>query len=421
MLIVLITIAFLASAFFSMSEIVYTVVDRIKVRVWAKAGSPAAVKTKKMVRNPDNFLVPILVGNNIANVAYATFFAYLVAGMEWNISGIQLTLFETVLLVIFAEMIPKLSGRKFSDSLALKLIYPFWIISKILSPATYIVGRLSTKIMKIIGIQNGRSAWVMISRSDIAGIVSQAVMTETVKKRDARIIKKVLYLEQMKIKEIMLHRKNIIAVDINSPVYKLKKMVMLTSFSKIIIYENGLDNIAGVVFVRDLLGEVKEIREVVRPALFIPENTSVLALFKTFKKEKASICVVIDEFGGCVGIVTMHDILELIVGKVDDPHDSKGSDRGIIYRPERRIFIINGSADPEELYGMIKSITGREQAILAKEYETVNGYLINRLKRIPVQGEKVFLDGMEYKIVKAKKNFIETVILKLPGTEAENK
>jgi CBS domain containing-hemolysin-like protein len=415
MLIFLIAAALLFSAFFSMSEIIYTVADRIKIRVWAKAGSSSAVKTKKMIKNPDNFLIPVLVGNNIANVAYATFFAYLAANMNWKTSAIQITLYETVILVIFAEMIPKIVGRKFSDQLALKIVYPFSFIKALLSPATYFVGRLSVRIMKMINIPQDKSGWVMISKSDIDFIVNQAVMTETVKKRDAQIIRKVMHLEQMKIKEIMLHRKNIIAVDINSPVYKLKKMVMLTSFSKIIIYENDLDNISGVVFVKDLLNEIRDIREIVRPALFIPENMSILSLFKTFKKEKASICIAIDEFGGCVGLVTMHDILELIVGRVDDPHDTKCSDRGIIYRPDRKIFIINGTADPEELYRMLKSITGQDRKKPGSENETINGYIINKLKRIPVQGEKFVLDGLEYKIVKAKKNFVETIIIKLPA------
>ncbi|GEM_PF-1421306 len=415
MLIFLITAAFLFSAFFSMSEIVYTVADRIKIRVWAKAGSAPALKAKKLIKNPDSFLIPILVGNNIANVAYATFFAYLAASLNWRSSGIQITFYETIILVIFAEMIPKVLGKKFSDKIALKIIYPFIFIKTLLAPVTYLVGRLSVRIMKMIKMKSGKSGWVMISKSDIGYIVDQAVRSETVKKRDAHIIRKVLGLEQMKVREIMLHRRSMISVDIKSPLYKLRKMVMLTSFSKIIVYENDLDNIVGVAFVNDLLKEdVKEIKDIVRPALFVHENTSILSLFKTFKKERSSICVVIDEFGGCLGLVTMHDILELIVGKVDDPHDSAGSDRGIIYRPEIRTFIVAGTAGPEELYRMIGSITGKNMRKLRSQNETVNGYIINSIKRIPEQGETVTLDGLEYRIVKARKNFIETIIIKLP-------
>ncbi|MDY0017155.1 MAG: hemolysin family protein [Candidatus Delongbacteria bacterium] len=415
MLIFLITAAFLFSAFFSMSEIVYTVADRIKIRVWAKAGSAPALKAKKLIKNPDSFLIPILVGNNIANVAYATFFAYLAASMNWRSSGIQITFYETIILVIFAEMIPKVLGKKFSDRIALKIIYPFIFIKTLLAPVTYLVGRMSVRIMKMIKMQSGKSGWVMISKGDIDFIVNQAVKSETVKKKDARIIRKVLNLEQMKVREIMLHRRSIIAVDINSPVYKLRKMVILTSFSKIIVYENDLDNITGVAFARDLLKEgVKEVKDIVRPALFIPENTSILSLFKMLKKEKSSIGVIIDEFGGCLGIVTMHDILELIVGKVDDSHESTEPGRGIIYRPEIRTLIIAGTADPEELYRMIGSITGKDMRKPKYRNETVNGYVINSIKRIPEQGETVVLDGLDFRIMKAKKNFIETLIIKLP-------
>lgn len=415
MLIFLITAAFLFSAFFSMSEIVYTVVDRIKIRVWAKAGSAPALKAKRLIKNPDSFLIPILVGNNIANVAYATFFAYLAASLNWRSSSIQITFYETILLVIFAEMIPKVLGKKFSDKLAFKIVYPFVFIKTLLAPVSYLVGRVSVRIMKMIKMESGKSGWVMISKGDIDFIVNQAVKSETVKKKDARIIRKVLNLEQMKVREIMLHRRSIIAVDINSPVYKLRKMVILTSFSKIIVYENDLDNITGVAFARDLLKEgVKEVKDIVRPALFIPENTSILSLFKMLKKEKSSIGVIIDEFGGCLGIVTMHDILELIVGKVDDSHESTEPGRGIIYRPEIRTLIIAGTADPEELYRMIGSITGKDMRKPKYRNETVNGYVINSIKRIPEQGETVVLDGLDFRIMKAKKNFIETLIIKLP-------
>jgi len=218
-------------------------------------------------------------------------------------------------------------------------------------------------------------------------------------------------LDEKKVREIMLHRKNIISVELNSPVYRLKKMVMLTSFSKIIVYENDLDNIVGAAFVKDLIKDPQEIKDIVRPVLFIPENTSVLSLFKTLKKEKATIAVAIDEFGGCIGLVTMHDILELIVGKVDDPHDRKTSDRGIIYRPESGSFIVAGSADLEELDGMIRSITGDEKEFFGDKNGTVNGFIINHLQRIPEQGETFEVRKLKFKIVKARKNFVETIII----------
>ncbi|MBU4485610.1 MAG: hemolysin family protein [Candidatus Delongbacteria bacterium] len=414
MLILLITVAFIFSAFFSFSETVFTVVDRLMIRVWSKTGLNSAVRTKKLIKNPDNFLIPILVGNNIANVAYATFFTYLFADMKWKFSHFQSTIFITIILVIFAEILPKIFGKKYANKLSLKLIYPFFVIKIILSPISFIVGKISRRIMKSMKIPLNKSNWILISKSDIDLIVKEAVKAEAVNKKDAEIIKRILNLEQKKIKEIMLHRKSIIAVDINSPIYKLKKMVMLTSFSKIIIYENDLDNIKGVVFVNDLLKETKEITDIVRPVIFVRESSSVLTVFKILKKEKATICIAIDEFGGCVGLVTMHDILELIVGRVDDPHDSLLSDMGIIYRREQKILILNGSADLEELDKMIGSIIGKEKRIFGDRNETINGFIINHLKRIPEQGEILEIENLVFKIVKAKRNYIETIIIQLP-------
>ena len=413
MLILLVVIAFLFSAFFSMSEIIYTVSDRIKIRVWSKSGAVSAKKVKRLIKNPDNYLIPVLIGNNIANVAYATFFTYLVAEMNWRISHYETTIYLTLFLVMFAEIIPKIVAQTYADKLSIRIIYPFMLIKSIISPIAFFVKILSRQIMKFMNMPSDKNSWVTITKGDIALMVDEAAKRKTVKRKDAVIIKKLLNMGHKKIKEIMLHRKNIVGVDINNSLYRLKKIAVLTSFSKIVVYENDLDNIKGVVFVRDLLNGAKEIRDIIRPVVFVRETNSVLSLFKTFKKEKASIGVAIDEFGGCVGLVTMHDILEMIVGKVDDPHDSIPSDRGIIYRPERNILIVDGSADPEELNRMINSIIGEEKKLFGTENETINGYIINSIKRIPKQGEIINLAGHEIKIVKARKNYVETVIIKL--------
>ena len=411
MLITLVIAAFILSFFFSMSEIVYTVADRIKIRVLSKSGARSAIQVKRLIKNPDNFLVPVLVGNNIANTAYATFFAYLVADMKWDISHYESTFIITILLVIFSEMIPKVIGKKYSTALSVKFIYPFLAAKIFFSPITRIVGIMSKWVLKLLRIPMSKDSWVMISKDDIDVILENATRTRSVKKEDALAIRSVMSLDEKKVREIMLHRKNIISVELNSPVYRLKKMVMLTSFSKIIVYENDLDNIVGAAFVKDLLKDPQEIKDIVRPVLFIPENASVLSLFKTLKKEKATIAVAIDEFGGCIGLVTMHDILELIVGKVDDPHDRKTSDRGIIYRPESGSFIVAGSADLEELDGMIRSITGDEKELFGDKNGTVNGFITNHLQRIPEQGETFEVRKLKFKIVKARKNFVETIII----------
>jgi CBS domain containing-hemolysin-like protein len=268
-------------------------------------------------------------------------------------------------------------------------------------------------MMKLMGVRHGSDNWYYLTKGEIELAIGNAAEKETVDKKDAEIIKNVLTLGETKVREIMRRRKSIVAIDINSPVYRLKKMIMLTSLSKIIVFKNGLDNIKGAVFVRDLLKETKEIKDIVRPVLFIPETSSVLSLFKSFKKEKSTIAVVIDEFGGCVGLVTMHDILELIVGRVDDPHDSPLSDRGIIYRQEQNILIVDGTAGIEELREKIFSITQEKKFTTSERNETVNGYVINRLKRIPEHGEVFEIEGLKYKIARARKNFIDTLVIVL--------
>ena len=412
-LIVVAFVSFGLIIFFSATETAFTVAHRTKIKLWKKSGKRFADKVENFMIDPDRFLVPTLVGTNFSYVAFASSLTYLL--LEFDImSHFEAVLYESIAIVIFAEVMPKIIAKNSADKAVFILVLPFLFLKYILTPMNILVGKLSRIIMHLMKIKINDDEMLLVTKHDINNIIGNAINNESMDKNDAVIIKRIMELNESKIKEIMTHRKSIIGVDISSPVYKLNKLIKITSLSKIIIYEKDLDNIRGVIFVNDTLNNMTSIEESIKPITFVPDTVSVLSLFKTFKKDKTSIIVAIDEFGGCTGVVTMHDILESIVGKVDDIHDNEITDRGIIYREEQKILIVNGEAGTDDLNNMFKNLTGLDKNLVEEDYETVNGFLINYLQIIPQEGEEFIINKLKFKIARSKKNMIQSVIIKLP-------
>ena len=415
-LIVVAFVSFGLIIFFSATETAFTAAHRAKIKLWKKSGKRFAGKVENFMIDPDRFLVPTLVGTNYSYVAFASSLTYLL--LEFDImSHFEAVLYESIAIVLFAEVMPKIIAKNSADKAVFWLILPFLFLKYILTPMNILVGKLSRIIMHLMKIKIKDDEMLLVTKLDINHIMNHAIKHDTIDEDHATIVKRIMELNERKIKEIMTHRQSIIGVDISSPVYKLSKLIKITSFSKIIVYDKNLDHIEGIVFVNDTLNKISSINEKLQPVMFVPDTISVLSLFKTFKKEKTSIVIAIDEFGGCTGLVTMHDILESIVGKVDDIHDNEITNRGIIYREAQKILIVNGEAGTDDLNSMFKNLTGTEENLIEEEYETINGFLINHLQMIPKEGEEFIINGLKFKIARSKRNMIQSIIIKLPEFE----
>ena len=423
-LIVILVIAIFASVFFASSETIFSTVNKIKVRLWAKTGKRSALLIQKTLKNPDDFLIPTLIGNNIANIVYSSTITYILIHYKFEgvISFYEVIIYQTIFLVFFAEVIPKVIAKNSSEKLIFFIIYPFYFFTLILKPINYIIEYFSFIFMKLIGIETSSNGhMISITKSDIGIIIDEAVKKEEVDKVSANMINKILDMKYAKVKEIMTHRSLIIGLDINeSDVSDFRKIIKSTSFSKIIAYDDNLDSIKGVVYTNDLIEKETNLKDVIKDIYFVPDNSTVYSLFKILKKSKLSISVVIDEYGGCVGIVTMQDIIEKIVGKIDDYHSKYSSTSGIVYRANGKTLFVNGEVELEHLNEKIKLLTDDElnyENYLIKEdkYETVNGFIVNFLQKIPSKDEEfTFNDNnLKFKIFSAKKNRVDKVIIKL--------
>lgn len=414
-LIVLIVVAFIFSIFFCACEIAFSTVSRVKVRLWHRAGKSGAGFIEKFISSPEAFLVPILIGNNIANVLYASAVTYLL--LEMNItsySSFEITIYETIILVLFAEILPKIVVRNTVEKAIFILIFPFIAIYYFLLPVSFLIKQTSRLVMKIFGVKLASSEYLLVTKEDIEGVIDEVSRSDNFDPQEEIFMRNVLELNESRVSEIGTHRNNIIGISSDSSLVRLKKLFLTTGYSKAIVYNDNLDNISGVVYAKDLFHNPSSLGEITKDLKFVPGNVSQYSLFQQFKEEKISIAAVIDEFGGCAGIVTMQDILNEIVGKVSDKYAVQSTCSGITYRPQKKILIVNGEVEIDDLNKRLEEVTGSSTYNINEDkYVTVNGFLINYLQRIPVKGEKVMFKNLEYRIMNTNKNKILNFIIYL--------
>lgn len=407
-------VAFLFSMFFCVSETSFSTINRLKVNIWYKSKRTGAGLIKNYVTHPDNFLVPTLIGNNLANVTYAAAITAILVDLKLSNFFLETSL-KTIVLVLFAEIAPKIVAKNNTTFTLYAILYPFKVIDVLLTPLNWVTKKITRLILRIMGVKTNIQDDLLLTRDDIEFLVEEAVQRESVDTEDGKFISNIMDLQKTKVKEVMTHRSAIIAADVDISTYKLRKLIRDTAFSKIVIYEENLDKVKGVVYVRDLLKKPKDLDEIIKVPLFLPATTSVYQAFKKLQKSKLSIAIVVDEFGGVDGIVTMHDIFEEIIGgKVHDLHARERDFRGITYRKNSELLIVNADVDVEDFNKSIKNIMNSDKYLLNEDdYETINGFIINTLGYIPKDGDKFNINGLEYKIIRAKKNKIETVTVKL--------
>ena len=412
-LISLVIIAFLFSIFFCASEIAFSTISRLKVRLWSKNGKAGAKTIEKMVNDPESFLIPILIGNNIANVLYASTIAYLIIELDiTRFSSFEVTIYITLVLVLFAEILPKILVRNTVEKSIFILIFPFTAIYYLLMPISFFIKQISRPLMKLFGVDIASSEPLLVTKKDIEGVIEEVSLSDNFAEDEKELIGNVLDLKESKISEIGTHRNSIIGIDRNSSLVQLKKLFGTTGYSKIIVYDDNIDNITGVVYVKDLFRNPVSLAGITKELRFIPANISQYSLLQQFKEEQVTIAAIIDEFGGCSGIVTMQDILNEIVGTVSNRHRVKNIKSGITYRKKKNILIVNGEVAIDDLNDKIEEITGsNDYSIKEDKYVTINGFLINQLHRIPLKGERYNYNNLEYKIMNSSKNKILNVIL----------
>ena len=410
----------IASALASGLEIAFVSANRLRIELDRKQGRFSAQILSRFVKSPSRFIGTMLVANNIALVVYSLVFSesilprerileFLPHGFrsEASILFVQ-TFIPTLIILITAEFIPKTLFRLNPNSILNILALPALVIYYTLFPVVILVLALSRWIMRsLFGIAYGeeRPVFAKIDLDfylrDLSTKNSQAEEMET----DIRIFRNALDFSEVRVRECMVPRTELVAINVEEPVEALKKMFIETKLSKILIYRDSIDNIIGFTHSSEMFKKPKDILSILLPISIVPEAMPANELLALFTNQHKSIALVVDEFGGTSGMVTMEDVIEEITGEIQDEHDDPENVEKQVGPQE---YLFSGRLEIDYLNGKYALELPEDEA-----YETLAGFIVHHHENIPQAGEEILLPPFVCKILQVKDNRIEQVRLKV--------
>jgi CBS domain containing-hemolysin-like protein len=398
-LILLIILLFL-SGFFSGTEMAYIVSSKLKIEIKARKKNPAALSAHYFNSHPQTFFSTVLIGNNAVNVALSSLSAVFLSAI-FGLGELSILLISSFLLLLFGELLPKYFASEIADKTLLLTALPLRIFSFMIFPFVKIASTVSEKLTQSTSIEADALSH-LFDKEEIKELVKESHKAGVVDKKESDIIEKVIELSEQRVYETMTPRTEIIGVEINQTIKEALTIFIDSGFSKLPVYEDNLDNIKGIILAKDIFKSPQSLKSIIREVSFMPETKISFDVMNEFLDKKISIAIVIDEFGGTAGIVTMEDILEELFGEIQDEFDV---DEDICTKITANSYIISGKVELDHINEKY------ELNIEEGDYETIAGYIISKLGRIPAQGETVEIDNYTILIARAASQKIELVKL----------
>ena len=409
MQIIVLIILIALNAYFACSEIAFISLNDAKVEKDAKEGNKKAKQIHKMIKEPSKFLATIQIGITLAGFLSSAFAADTYASElapilnnlislgigVWNtISIIIITMILSYFTLVFGELVPKRIAMKNYEKIAYGTVGVIKAISVITSPFVKLLTASTNVISKLFGVSAQDEETV--TEEEIRMMVDVGEEKGTIEEEEKELINNVFEFNDKVVSEVMIHRTEIFAVEMNNNVSDILSEIDDLKYSRIPVYDESIDDIKGILFTKDLINILKKhkdckVKNIIRDAYFVSENKPINDLFRDLQKNKKQIAIVVDEYGGTSGIITMEDILEELVGNIFDEYDDVELDYEKI---DDNTFLINGNVSIFD----VKKIL--EVDIPDGEYDTLSGYLIELLGRIPKDDEKPVIETpkVTYKI-----------------------
>ena len=388
------------SAFFSGTEIAFIVANKIKIEVKARKKRLDAQSALYFINNPQTFFSTILIGNNIVNIAFASISAVFLS-VFFSLNELQILLVSSFIILLFGELIPKYFARELSERIVLLAALPLRVVNFLLYPFIKITSSISSFLTNTSNVK-AESMKFLFSKEDLEILIQESHKAGMVDKKESDIISKVLSLGDQRVYEVMRPRTEIVGIEISRPIEEALLLFIESGYSKLPVFDENLDNIKGIIYANDFFKSPNSINEILHDAVFVPETKKSFELLNEFLNRQVTIAIVIDEFGGTAGIVTMEDIFEEMFGEIRDEYDI---DEDICKKISDNTYIISGKVEIDYINENFNL------SIPAGDYETIAGFITNRIGRIPLQGETVSFDGFTFFIVRANQIRIDIVRL----------
>ncbi len=400
-------ILLLLSGLFAGSEIVFVVANKLKLEVKAKKKYLLAEQSLALINNPQKYFTISLVGNNIVNVAYSSL-AALILTYLFNLDSIVILVITACTVLVFGEIIPKNFFRDNAD-VYVPFFTGFLLISHVIFfPLILII----TKIFKIfasifnLSLEPEKYSY---SKEDIFHLIKEGEQAGMLRDDSATYLKKTMGLKDILIREVMIPRIELVGIQKNAPIENIYKKFIETNYSKLVVYEENIDNIVGVISSKDLFKNIDKIDSILKEIFYVPESKSCIELLEQFFLTEQSIAVVVDEFGGTAGIVTIEDILEEIIGEIEEYGDAELLLQQMV---DENTFIFSGRIEIDAINENfdIKIPTGN--------YLTISGYVCEAIGRVPKTNEVVTIGNLKITILKATRTKIDKMKLEVHSHNA---
>lgn len=398
--------------FFAGVEMAFYSINRFGIELKKKQGRQSAILLSKFIENPQSFLSTTLLGFTLFLVCFALLFTQVTfplwefIGLKYDIARLLLDIIlATFIVLIFAEFIPRAIFRAQSNWILSRMVWLINFFYQILQPIAMMFLNLSDWVLKYIFNVRIRETKDSLSSGTLETLFQQSNESEYEQQEfNTELFENALELPKVKVRQCLVPRKEIIGLELKCTADQAREKFIETKLSKLIVYENNIDNIVGYVHQLDMFKNPNDLQSILLPIPAVPESMSATDLIGKFTKERKSIAWVVDEFGGTAGIVTMEDLLEEIFGEIHDEYDSE---EFVEKRLAENEYIFSGRLELDyisEKYDL---------EFAGNESETLSGYIINHHETIPHQKERIIIDDYEFDILSVSDTRIEMVKLKI--------
>ena len=411
--IIIILFSIITSAFFSGMEIAFISANKLHIELEKKRKGFFPNILGKITQNSSKFITTMLVGNNISLVIYSYFMGKVIIAYLGMSSILIQTFISTIIILVTAEFLPKAIFRVYANETLKIFALPAYFFYMLLYSFSYLINGISDFFLKFIFSTDKDQHQTAFSKEELGDYITEQLEngndSEEEIDSEIQIFQNALEFQKVKAREIMVPRTEILAIEIHESVSKLSELFIKSGYSKILVYKTSLDDIIGHVNAFELFKKPKTIKSILLPIEIVPESMMISDVLNSLTRKRKSIAVVVDEYGGTSGMITVEDVVEELFGEIEDEHDVQEL---IDVRINENEFKLSARLEIDYLNEEYNINIPKEEA-----YETLGGFIINQTENIPQKGEELYILNYQIIILNVSSSKIEEIYLKILDTE----
>lgn len=411
---IVIAILVLLSAFFSATETAFSFVNKIRIQHSVDNGNKKAKNALYVIENFDNALTTILICNNIVNLSCSSIATVLCLNLFGDMGSAIATGATTLLVLTFGEVIPKCLAKEHCDAFTLKTAGLLRVLMFILKPFVFVFLKLKSLALKIAG---GSEDSPSVTENELKYIVESIEEEGVLEESESEMVRSALDFDEKTAEEILTPRVDVTFINISDSQEKIKDIIIENRYSRIPVYEETVDHIVGILHTRDYLesladGKAPDLRDIMQTPYFVFRTQQLSKILNAFKRTKIHLAIVTDEYGGTLGIVTMEDLLEEIVGEIWDEDEEIEHN---YYKIGKGEFLVNGDIEIDDLLALFDM----DEDAIESDSVTVGGFILEHAGTIPHKRQSIEADGFRFTVMEVKDQRIIRVVVKKLDTESE--